>query len=301
MLRFYYRLARKVPALIRGSTSTVQGITAVLIAGAAAAGPWLVQHGQGDLATYAAKVPGWWSVVPIAALVLFGLLRANYVLHDGVERERDDLRTRLADRRQRQEDAEELGKLRKTMRKRYYEWLEGGLAPPGAKDRAIELQRRVAKILDERYGYDVVDRFLTADDADSVGPLGLLLETSEYAGRIKRLRGIITRIRSGRIRRRVRHGAPLVAHRIGCTPTRGDRADRVGPTVHVKHGRGVPPTRRSEGDSARGDCSRTSVGGQGRPGAAAQWPRTTGGRCGDPCRVVGGTGLCAIAYWRSSW
>jgi len=43
-------------------------------------------------------------------------------------------------------------------------------------------------------------RFLTADDADSQHP-SVLMPTKEYAGRIKRLRGVIRDIRSGKIRR----------------------------------------------------------------------------------------------------
>jgi hypothetical protein len=55
-------------------------------------------------------------------------------------------------------------------------------------------------VLEERYGFDIADRFLTTDNADSQLPFALL-PRDEYAGRIKRLRGIIRDIRSGKIRR----------------------------------------------------------------------------------------------------
>jgi hypothetical protein len=88
------------------------------------------------------------------------------------------------------------------MRKRYYEWLE--LSHHQSTEReALDLQNQIAALLEERYGYDITDRFLTADDADSANPSGTLMPTQEYAGRIVRLRGIIARIRSGKIKRKV--------------------------------------------------------------------------------------------------
>jgi hypothetical protein len=69
-----------------------------------------------------------------------------------------------------------------------------------ARGRALAQQNQIADLLEKRYGFDIADRFLTADDADSQHP-SVLMPTKEYAGRIKRLRGIIREIRSGKIRR----------------------------------------------------------------------------------------------------
>jgi hypothetical protein len=104
-------------------------------------------------------------------------------------------------------DAEELGRHRKTMRKGYCEWLEETNGPiskamefTAARGRALDLQSEIAALLKERYGFDIADRFLEADDADSQHP-SVLVPTKENAGRIKRLRSIIRDIRSGKIRR----------------------------------------------------------------------------------------------------
>jgi hypothetical protein len=207
MLRFYTGLAWKVPKLIKDSTTAVQYVTVGLVTLLTSAGPGLVRYGQGDLAAYAGKVPAWWPAVPVSPLVILGLLKAKYALHQEVEDERDMLAKRLRDRQRRHADAEELGKLRQRMRKRYLEWLKdesfSSSLPPWAKDKAQELQEHIASILDERYGFDLRDRFITADNADSTNPQRRLPETEEYAARIKRLRGIIIDIRRGRVRRRV--------------------------------------------------------------------------------------------------
>ena len=135
--------------------------------------------------------------------MILGLLKANYALHLGVEGQRDVLAKRLNDRAQRHVDVEELGRLRKTMRKRYLEWLKHATTSPFAKERAQELQEQIGAILEERYGYDVRDRFITDDNADSTNPSRVLSESEEYAARVRRLRGIIRDIRRGWIRRRV--------------------------------------------------------------------------------------------------
>ncbi len=62
--------------------------------------------------------------MPIGLLALLGLLKLNYDLYSKVERQRNRRRARLDDRVKRQEDAGELGLLRKTMKKRQYQWLE---------------------------------------------------------------------------------------------------------------------------------------------------------------------------------
>jgi hypothetical protein len=212
MLRFYFRLARQVPSLIRASTSRVQSITSGLLVILTSAPPWLApwfaRYGLDDLAAYTAKVPRWWSAIPVSLFVMYSLLKANCALHAATEGERDSLASRLDDRRQRHADADELGRLRKTMRKRYYQWIETNMATgkPTYSDgevRASEHQNEIAKLLEIRYGYDITDRFLTAKNADSDNPYGLLLPAQEYAGRIGRLGAIIRKIRSGKIRRRV--------------------------------------------------------------------------------------------------
>ncbi len=220
MLRYYWRLLRALPTLLRTSTSRVNGtvflggalLTAVLPTLTAR---WSITQGPtaDRVKAFAASFPLWWPLVPISLLVLLGLLKANYELHAKVERQRNRLRAKLDDRVKRHRDAEELGRLRKTMRKRYYEWLEEQKShipgPDPAKDRALDLQNQIADLLERRYGFDIRDRFLTADDADSQHPSALvtvLVLTREYAGRTKRLRGIIRDIRSGKIRRTVEWG-----------------------------------------------------------------------------------------------
>ena len=54
----------------RSTISPLQGITATLITLGTGAGPWLAHHGQGGLAVYASRVPGWWPVIPASILAL---------------------------------------------------------------------------------------------------------------------------------------------------------------------------------------------------------------------------------------
>ncbi len=95
------------------------------------------------------------------------------------------------------------------MKKRQYECLEEENRPinramefTDARGRALAQQNQIADLLEKQYGFDIADRFLTADDEDSQHP-SVLMPTKEDAGRIKRLRGIIREIRSGKIRRKV--------------------------------------------------------------------------------------------------
>src|SRR5262249_11822550 len=89
-------------------------------------------------------------------------------------------------------------------RKLYYLWLEERArmkvseADHRERDKACAWQDAMAHQLETAYGYAIVDFFLTADDEDSTG--GVLSETQEFAGRIKRLRTIIERVRTGKIR-----------------------------------------------------------------------------------------------------
>jgi len=114
------------------------------------------------------------------------------------------LSRRPADRAQRKADAAELGALRLRMRKRHLDWLKEqnhGVRMLGfASARAPALQSEIGAMLEARYGIDVRERFISAaeDPRRSLG--GLLSESEEYARRIKRLRGIISDIRRGRIK-----------------------------------------------------------------------------------------------------
>jgi hypothetical protein len=206
MLRFYVRLARQVPELFRTSTSRATKLTAGFLALLTMFGPWLAQHGHGDVAAWASALPRWWAPAWAGLFVALGLLRANYVLHASTEAERNALKAQLDDRRLRQADADELGRLRKTMRKRFYQWIErkkGQPSYPEGEARAFAHQEEIAKLLEERYGYHATDFFLTAKDSDSNNPMGLLLPTQEYSARIERLGVIIDRIHRGEINRRV--------------------------------------------------------------------------------------------------
>ncbi len=172
-----------------GSTiSPLQGITATLITLGTGAGPWLVHHGHGGLAVYASRVPGWWPVIPTSILVILALVKATCA---------DALKARLADRAQRKTDAAELGALRLRMRKRHHDWLKEqnhGVRMLGfASARAQALQSEIGATLEARYGIDV-------DATRSLS--GLLSESQAYAGRIKRLRAIISDVRRGRIKGR---------------------------------------------------------------------------------------------------
>ena len=181
-----------------GSTiSPLQGITAALITLGTGAGPWLVHHGHGGLAVYASRVPGWWPVIPTGLLVILALVKATCA---------DALKARLADRAQRKTDAAELGALRLRMRKRHLDWLKEqnhGVRMLGfASARAQALQSEIGATLEARYGIDVRERFISAADDATRRLSGLLSESQEYAGRIKRLRNIISDIRRGRIKGR---------------------------------------------------------------------------------------------------
>ena len=179
-----------------GSTiSPLQGITATLIALGTGAGPWLVHHGHGGLAVYASRVPGWWPVIPTSLLVILALVKATCA---------DALKARLADRAQRKADAVELGALRLRMRKRHLDWLKEqnhGVRMLGfASARARALQSEIGATLEARYGIDVSERFIGAADDATRSLSGLLSESQAYAGRIKRLRAIISDVRRGRIK-----------------------------------------------------------------------------------------------------
>jgi hypothetical protein len=181
-----------------GSTiSPLQGITATLIALGTGAGPWLVHHGHGGLAVYASRVPGWWPVIPTSLLVILALVKATCA---------DALKARLADRAQRKADAVELGALRLRMRKRHLDWLKEqnhGVRMLGfASARAQALQSEIGATLEARYGIDVSERFIGAADDATRSLSGLLSESQAYAGRIKRLRAIISDVRRGRIKGR---------------------------------------------------------------------------------------------------
>ena len=181
-----------------GSTiSPLQGITAALITLGTGAGPWLVHHGHGGLAVYASRVPGWWPVIPTGLLVILALVKATCA---------DALKARLADRAQRKTDAAELGALRLRMRKRHLDWLKEqnhGVRMLGfASARAQALQSEIGATLEARYGIDVRERFISAADDSTRSLGGLPSESQEYAGRIKRLRAIISDIRRGRIKGR---------------------------------------------------------------------------------------------------
>ena len=181
-----------------GSTiSPLQGITATLIALGTGAGPWLVHHGHGGLAVYASRVPGWWPVIPTSLLVILALVKATCA---------DALKARLADRAQRKADAVELGALRLRMRKRHLDWLKEqnhGVRMLGfASARARALQSEIGATLEARYSIDVRERFIGAADDSTRSLSGLLSESQAYAGRIKRLRAIISDIRRGRIKGR---------------------------------------------------------------------------------------------------
>ena len=181
-----------------GSTiSPLQGITAALIALGTGAGPWLVHHGHGGLAVYASRVPGWWPVIPTSILVILALVKATCA---------DALKARLADRAQRKADAVELGALRLRMRKRHLDWLKEqnhGVRMLGfASARAQALQSEIGATLEARYGIDVSERFIGAADDATRSLSGLLSESQAYAGRIKRLRAIISDVRRGRIKGR---------------------------------------------------------------------------------------------------
>jgi len=209
--------------LLLTSTSRVNGVLFLVATLLTAVAPtltarWPTTHGSiaDRVKAVAASVPLWWPLVPIGLLALLGVLKANYEFYAKVERQRNRLRGKLDDRMKRHQDAEELGRLRKTMRKRYYEWIGEaarvsitGSGPPSPREpataerRALDLQNQISALLEERYGFDIADRFLTADDSDSQHPF-VLISTKEYAGRIKRLRSIIRDIRSGKIRRTVR-------------------------------------------------------------------------------------------------
>ena len=208
MLRFYGRLALQVPELLRTSTSRATKLTTALLALLTPAGLWLAQQGHGEVAAWATTIPWWWGSTWAALFVVLGLLRANYALHAAVAAERDALKARLDDRRQRQADADAFGRLRKTMRKRLYMWLEknretGQPTYPDGEALAFNHQGEIAKLLEERYGYHATDFFLTAKNSDSTNPMGLLLPTEEYSARIERLGTIIDRIHRGKVRRRV--------------------------------------------------------------------------------------------------
>jgi hypothetical protein len=189
-----------VARLIGSTISPVQGITATLITLGTGAGPWLVHHGHGGLAVYASRVPGWWPVIPTSLLVILALVKGTCAL----EGKRDAFKARLADRAQPKADASELGALRLRVRKRYLDWLKEqsqGVRMLGfASARAQALQSEIAAMLEARYGIDVRDRFIrTADDVTrNLG--GLRSESQEYAGRIKRLRDVISDVRRGRIK-----------------------------------------------------------------------------------------------------
>jgi hypothetical protein len=179
-----------------GSTiSPLQGITATLITLGTGAGPWLVHHGHGGLAVYASRVPGWWPVIPTSILLILALVKATCA---------DALNARLADRAQRKTDAAELGALR--LRKRHLDWLKEqnhGVRMLGfASARAQALQSEIGATLEARYGIDVRERFISAADDATRSLSGLLSESQEYAGRIKRLRAIISDVRRGRIKGR---------------------------------------------------------------------------------------------------
>jgi hypothetical protein len=181
-----------------GSTiSPLQGITATLITLGTGAGPWLVHHGHGGLAVYASRVPGWWPVIPTSILVILALVKATCA---------DALKARLADRAQRKTDAAELGALRLRMRKRHLDWLKEqnhGVRMLGfASARAQALQSEIGATLEARYGIDVRERFISAADDATRSLSGLLSESQAYAGRIKRLRAIISDVRRGRIKGR---------------------------------------------------------------------------------------------------
>jgi hypothetical protein len=183
-----------------GSISPLQGITATLITLGTAAGPWLVHHGHGGLAAYASRVPGWWPVIPTSVLVILALVKATCAL----EGKHDALTARLADRAQRKADAAELGALRLRMRKRYHDWLKEqnhGVRMLGfASARAQALQSEIGAMLEARYDIDVRERFIRAADDSTRNLGGPRSESQEYAGRIKRLRDIISDVRRGRIK-----------------------------------------------------------------------------------------------------
>jgi len=206
VLKYYGLLLRALPMLLLTSTSRVNGVLFLVATLLTAIAPTLTARWSTAnwVKGYAASFPLWWPLVPIGLLVLLGLLKANYDFYAKVEGQRNRLRAKLDDRAKLHQDAEELGRLRKTMRKRYYEWLEEASRGrfPGAGGRALDQQDQIAALLEERYGFDIADEFLTADNADSENPF-VLTQTDEYAGRIKRLRSIIRRIRSGKIRRTV--------------------------------------------------------------------------------------------------
>ena len=113
------------------------------------------------------------------------------------------LSRRPADRAQRKADAAELGALRLRMRKRHLDWLKEqnhGVRMLGfASARAQALQSEIGATLEARYGIDVRERFISAAD-DATNRSSLLWESQAYAGRIKRLRDIISDIRRGRIK-----------------------------------------------------------------------------------------------------
>jgi hypothetical protein len=185
---------------LRSTISPLQGITAMLITLGAGAGPWLVHHGHGGLAVYASRVPGWWPVIPTSVLVILALVKATCAL----EGKHDAFTARLADRAQRKADAAELGALRLRMRKRYLDWLKEqnhsvrmlGFAPA----RAQAVQSEIGAMLEARYGIDVRERFIRAADDATRNLGGLRSESQEYAGRIKRLRDVISDVRRGRIK-----------------------------------------------------------------------------------------------------
>ena len=114
------------------------------------------------------------------------------------------LSRRPADRAQRKADAAELGALRLRMRKRHLDWLKEqnhGVRMLGfASARAQALQSEIGAMLEARYGIAVRERFIRAADEAPRRRSGLLSECQEYAGRIKRLRDIISDVRRGRIR-----------------------------------------------------------------------------------------------------
>jgi hypothetical protein len=118
----------------------------------------------------------------------------------------DALKARLAARAQRKTDAAELGALRLRMRKRHLDWLKEqnhGVRMLGfASARAQALQSEIGATLEARYGIDVRERFISAADDSTRSLGGLPSESQEYAGRIKRLRAIISDIRRGRIKGR---------------------------------------------------------------------------------------------------
>ena len=190
----------RLTAIVKSVGSTIsplQGITAALITLGTGAGPWLVHHGHGGLAVYASRVPGWWPVIPTGLLVILALVKATCA---------DALKARLADRAQRKADAAELGALRLRMRKRHLDWLKEqnhGVRMLGfASARAQALQSEIGATLEARYGIDVRERFISEADDSTRNLDGLPSESQEYAGRIKRLRAIISDIRRGRIKGR---------------------------------------------------------------------------------------------------